>query len=585
MTRMRKEIWRPSTRYCIIILYISLFSLSGCSGESKFIYSEQNLTAIYEDKQDNGDFTQVEDKSPKVYCTTPFSVQCQDLASNRQAIVPTPKLRPIPTPRRTPIPLITPAPMRLPEPQKKGPSIANADVGDIVQFGGIEWLVLELRKERILVISYLVIERRTNYEAKGVDWTWEESEMRSYLNNEFYNRFTKTQRDLIMGVYIENRDNPWWGTEGGNKTKDKIFLLSIDDVLLYFGDSGKVARGVDERERRSINWPVMGIDRTAIHDEYSANRIASLANGRETEWWLRTPGYHSDTQAIVNRNGVLSIFGSSWIYIGVRPAMWLCLIEYRNNYSYDFNTPIKPTPTPTPTPVPTPSPTPSPTPTPAARRVAGSHTEAVVGEVIQFGKYKWLVLDIQEDRILVISETITRIMDYQDIATDDVTWETSDVRHYLNNYFYYRLPPQLRSIIIEAQLYNEENPWWGRQGGNATVDRIFILSLSEVLRFFGDSGMVEMGVDETERVIQRVTWYEKGISFQGVHDDYSRMRIGFCTNGNTGRWWLRTPGYFWNSTSYVGITGAFDLIGIFRQPLNFPIGIRPAMWISTVDYE
>lgn len=46
--------------------------------------------------------------------------------------------------------------------------------------------------------------------------------MREYLNDEFYNTFSDTERDRIIEVKDENPDNPWDGTRNGNPAADKI---------------------------------------------------------------------------------------------------------------------------------------------------------------------------------------------------------------------------------------------------------------------------------------------------------------------------------------------------------------------------
>ena len=46
---------------------------------------------------------------------------------------------------------------------------------------------------------------------------------------------------------MENKDNQWQGTKGGNTTADKVFLLSLEEVVKCFGDSG------DLKNKRKVN--------------------------------------------------------------------------------------------------------------------------------------------------------------------------------------------------------------------------------------------------------------------------------------------------------------------------------------------
>jgi len=59
------------------------------------------------------------------------------------------------------------------------------------------------------------------------------------------------------------------------------------------------------------------------------------------------------------------------------------------------------------------------------------------GYIIKFGDYSWKVLDVQNDKALVLCENVTEIRQYNKIFID-VTWETRSLRQYLNGDFYDR---------------------------------------------------------------------------------------------------------------------------------------------------
>ena len=210
-----------------------------------------------------------------------------------------------------------------------------------------------------------------------------------------------------------------------------------------------------------------------------------------------------------------------------------------------------------------------------------------------FHHYRWLVLDIQDNLMLIVYDRVMHPHHYRDDVVEDGTWETSSIRYFLNNDFYHTIPRELRNRISEVELYNEDNPWWGTPGGNSTLDRIFILSASEVLRYFGDSGMFERGADRSERGFGIVNEREFGISHQGIHDQYSRNRVARIAwgarAGERAAWWLRTPGFspfpLNPATSLVGEFGDFNLMGITKGHTSrvMRIGVRPAMWIYIND--
>jgi len=182
-------------------------------------------------------------------------------------------------------------------------------VGSLMKFGGDYWRVLAVEKGKVLLLSGKILEER----AYGGS-TWESSDIRKYLNGEFLNSFTQADRNRIADTKVVTNNNPWYGTTGGNATNDKVFLLSLEELVQYFGDSGKLK-----------NRP--GQDDYYFSDQYSQSRIAYDKNGTASWWWLRSPGFSTITAAIVDGDGDVNVNGL-YVYIlygGVRPALWLNL--------------------------------------------------------------------------------------------------------------------------------------------------------------------------------------------------------------------------------------------------------------------
>jgi hypothetical protein len=122
-------------------------------------------------------------------------------------------------------------------------------------------------------------------------------------------------------------DNRWYGTDGGNSTKDKVFLLSIEEVIKYFGDSGDLAN----RKGWYWNWEDSQDELRDgkgyyINDQHNSGRVAK-SNNIGYWWWLRSPGYHQYDAAGVNDDGSIFLNGYHADYPsgGVRPALWLNL--------------------------------------------------------------------------------------------------------------------------------------------------------------------------------------------------------------------------------------------------------------------
>ena len=97
-------------------------------------------------------------------------------------------------------------------------------------FGGYHWRILDIQGNEALIITEDIIEQRSFHNRAG-DVTWADSTLRTYLNGEFYHKFSAAQQSKIIPVLIKNHDNQWYGSRGGEDTRDYIFLLSIEEVV------------------------------------------------------------------------------------------------------------------------------------------------------------------------------------------------------------------------------------------------------------------------------------------------------------------------------------------------------------------
>lgn len=199
---------------------------------------------------------------------------------------------------------------------------SSAAVGDIVQLGGFNWMVLNTQDSKALIISEQVIsQRQWHYEQRIM--TWESSDMRQYLNGKFFdNTFTEGEKAFIAETRVINNTNPWYGTVGaGNDTMDRVFLLSVEEVIHYFGDSGILDRYAGQAIAALPGF---------LTDEYNfARATTSIESEIVSWWWLRTPGHFVSpwldaSAAAVTGAGDVVPYG---IYLvtegGVRPALWI----------------------------------------------------------------------------------------------------------------------------------------------------------------------------------------------------------------------------------------------------------------------
>lgn len=187
-------------------------------------------------------------------------------------------------------------------------NIRKADVGDTVVFGDYhgsnEWIVLDKRDGKTLLISKYCLDAK-EYNTRRESVTWEDSSIRKWLNEEFIiESFSKKEQIMICDTYLQNQDNPEYGTNGGNGTIDKVFLLSIDEATKYFAN--------DEA-------------RKGIATDYANENGAWVLSSAGYWWWLRSPGKYQDYGTYVGSEGSIYCEGNT-VNGGVfcvRPAMWI----------------------------------------------------------------------------------------------------------------------------------------------------------------------------------------------------------------------------------------------------------------------
>ena len=195
----------------------------------------------------------------------------------------------------------------------------------------IKWRVLENADGQLFLLSDQNLDV-FQYHTDRESVTWEKSTMRSWLNgysashntggssgtdytsdNFIGAAFSEKEQKAIAETEVVNDDNPTYGTEGGDNTNDKIFLLSIAEANndSYFADNNS---------------------RIATNTAYVAGGGklgSSYMNGvgEANYWWLRSPGDLDHRAAGVSVDGGVGRYGHSVriAYNAVRPAFNLDL--------------------------------------------------------------------------------------------------------------------------------------------------------------------------------------------------------------------------------------------------------------------
>lgn len=198
--------------------------------------------------------------------------------------------------------------------QKNMAGILQSKVGDTVEFGKnfldkgkeipLQWEILAIEAKKILLLSKYVVAACAFSQKEGAA-SWDRSDIRQYLNGSFYDKaFSAWEKKAIKESLVVPEKNMRYGTELGDVTCDRIFLLSASEVEQFMPQEAKRKRSV-----------------TAYAVEKGI-----CTNGSDTcRWWLRNQGHSSDTVAEVDYNGKIHFYGMSAEYdrCGLCPAMWI----------------------------------------------------------------------------------------------------------------------------------------------------------------------------------------------------------------------------------------------------------------------
>ncbi len=199
---------------------------------------------------------------------------------------------------------------------------------------------------------------------------------------------------------------------------------------------------------------------------------------------------------------------------------------------------------------------------------------ANVGDIIVFGAYEqdnntsngkedieWLVLAKEDNKILVISDKALDCKPYNQ-SRDYVTWETCSLRNWLNNDFINAaFTAEERAMIPTVTVSADMNPEYNTNPGNATKDKVFLLSIVEAEKYFTS--------DEARKCVPTEYAISNGAS---TSDSYTKGGKATCL------WWLRSPGFDQFIAAYVNYFGPVLRYG--RSVGNVSNSVRPAMWIS-----
>ena len=199
----------------------------------------------------------------------------------------------------------------------------------------IEWLVLDVKDNKILLISKYILDCKQYYYKDSLVY-WENSYIRNWLNSNFlYSAFDENEITEILDTYNVNNTNLYTNEYSGENTLDKVFILSLDEAISYFDFYGNdlsvsVNYGLNKNSLRQCKGTEYAIKNNlrVVNNDSELNKCGN--------YWLRTVGlnelriWYSDKYAnyyntYVRENGSINEKGTCVRSNddGIRPCIWV----------------------------------------------------------------------------------------------------------------------------------------------------------------------------------------------------------------------------------------------------------------------
>ncbi len=315
----------------------------------------------------------------------------------------------------------------------------------------IKWRILSVNGNDAFIMSDNILYER-KYDDDGNDNTWENSSLREWLNNEFYNdAFNEAEKEAITETKIYTKHSIYL-KETIEETTDKIYLLSSDEAVnKAYGfspdaDEDSSTRSADMYTKygyRNRYWNLRDSNSDYLGNQnFQVGDYGQIVHGMMTEEAGVRPVCHIDLSKAV------------W-----KPAESVMASDYDISDSM-FDKP---------------------------------EITYTYADTVYFGNYydysyeaekqpiRWRVLKrAGNDLFLMMEQTAGKKL-YHD-KDENVTWETCTLRQWLNNDFYNETFTEAEKQAIKyTTVINEDNPIYGTDGGNDTIDKVYIPSVQELM--------------------------------------------------------------------------------------------------------
>lgn len=313
----------------------------------------------------------------------------------------------------------------------------------------IKWIVLSTDgNEAFLMADKCLDYRRYN---DNSDVSWQNSSMRTWLNNEFYNDAFNTKEQAAVKLTKVTHNNIY--------TLDKVYFLSSDDI---------------RNKEYGFSRLMLQEQATDYADKDMDMQYSFVCDEGYRSWQLCRYN-ESDSIDYVGKTGDMHIADIRYEYdcFYVRPVLHIDM-----SYASDEDFAIF-----------------------ADAGSVEAEIEDIEYDCIYFGNYwqedtnkdgnadknddktpvKWRVLSVNGDDAFIMADRCLDYMPYNKIYSD-VTWETCDIRKWLNQEFYNVLCDENeKKAVKDTYVNNSVNMNVELKKGNDTTDKIYLLSFNDMI--------------------------------------------------------------------------------------------------------
>lgn len=191
---------------------------------------------------------------------------------------------------------------------------------------------------------------------------------------------------------------------------------------------------------------------------------------------------------------------------------------------------------------------------------------------------KWRVLSVDGDDAFLLADQNLDARQYNTSFRNNFTWESCTLRSWLNgydassnventdyssdNFIDTAFTVAEQSAILRTDVINEDNPYYGTEGGNDTTDQVYLLSIAEVSN-------ASYGFKST---------FDISKTRVSTNTAYTAGKSGMNSVGVSDWWWLRSPGYFsYSGASFVDWYG----YGYYDYRVSDrDVAVRPALHLN-----